>query len=427
MKKKSKILNKEDIFNQLKIDLISRFYPLSNEDIIKYKDILNCDRYQLMANENINWNIELIKLLKVKIDCTAFWKLNNINFDITFFDEFDDIIDYSSIHILNKIVWSSQLVSKYGDKFDWNRLSSYEEVISNIEILRRYKDRFNWVFISERIKISFSDEIIQEFKDYWDWSKLSLNKNLPISLVFLEKYKDSLDFENLSRNPTCIDIILKYAKSNRWNWNDVIINPGFEYDDKNFELVFNYYSRYYILNFLHTKYNISNISKFRKTITFNFLEKIFHSPFTQKSYFVCDKFIEYFPWDNLCKSNIEVDLEFIIKFKEKINFKENNFLKVNGKLLDEDFIFNNIELFDLNKSNFYQLNINDKIIDEYTKKINWCYLSFSENIEWSWDFVSDNYEKLDFIKLSNNEKAYVDLIKKILSKEQVYSFLDKNI
>lgn len=417
MDKKAKILEKKDILNQLKIDLISRFHPLSREDIIKYKSILNFDRYQLMINENIQWDIELIKFVKDKIDCNAFWKLQNVSLDVIFFDAFDDVIDYSSIHLSKNIEWSSDLIAKYGDKFDWSKLSIRVDPLSNIDYLRKYKDLVDWKFASERLKLSFSDEIIEEFKEFWDWTKLSLNKNLPISLEFLESYKDNLDFENLSKNPSCIDIILKYAKSKRWNWNNVIINPGLDYNDKNFQLVFYYYHKTFLGN-------INKNPFFNNVLLSNFLKKIFHSPFTKKTFFLNEEFLKYYPWEKFSESNLEVDIDFINKFKDKINFKANEFLKVNGKLIDKDFILSNIELFNLSNHKFYHLAIDNEILEKCKENINWCYLSWSENLEWSWNFVSDNYEKLDFFKLSINEGAYNGLIKNILSDEEIYSFLN---
>ena len=223
----------------------------------------------------------------------------------------------------------------------------------------------------ESIRLS---DIIEEFKEYWDWSKLSLNKNLPISLDFLERYKDKLDFESLSKNPTCIDIILNHAKSKRWNWNNVIVNPGLEYNDKNFELVYHYYSKYYPVN-------LSNHPYRNNTIIFNFLKRVFHFPSTQKSYFVSDKFIRWFPWDSVSKSNIVLDIDTIMKYKDQINFKENNFLQTNGSLLHKDFILSNIELFNLGNHKFYHLAIDYEILEKCKENINWCYLSWSENLE----------------------------------------------
>ena len=417
MKKKAIILEKKDVLNQLKIDLISRFHPLSREDIIKYKSILNFGRYQLMINENIHWDIELIKFVKDKFDYTAFWKLQNMSLDVNFFDAFDNVIDYSSIHLSKNIGWTSDLIAKYGDKFNWSKLSIRVDPLSNIDVLRKYKDLVDWKFASERLKLSFSDEIIEEFKEFWDWTKLSLNKNLPISLEFLERYKDNLDFENLSKNPSCVDIILKYAKSKRWNWNNVIINPGLDYNDKNFQLVFYYYQKTFLRN-------INKNPSYNNFLLSNFLKKIFHSPFTQKKFFLNEEFIKYYPWEKFSESNLQVDIDFINKFKGKINFKANEFLNVNGKLIDKGFILSNIELFNLSNHKFYYLAIDNEILEKCKENINWCYLSWSENLEWSWNFVSDNYEKLDFFKLSINQGAYNGLIKNILSDEEIYSFLD---
>ena len=78
MKKVKKIVTKEEILNQLKIDLISTFFHFTNEDILKYKEVLNFDDYTLMKNKNINWNIELIKASKDKLVIGELWKLKNI-------------------------------------------------------------------------------------------------------------------------------------------------------------------------------------------------------------------------------------------------------------------------------------------------------------------------------------------------------------
>lgn len=417
MKKLNKIEEKENLINQLKFDLISRFHPLSNKEVIKYKSVLNFDGYALMNNEHINWDIELIKLVKDKIVSSAFWKLKNIKFDLTFFDEFNDIIDYSSIHISKNIKWSKKLIDNYGVKFDWSNYLINQEGLCTIENIRRFKDILDWSKVSETLNLPISDEMIVEFKDYWIWSKLSLNKNLPISLEFLEKYKDLLDFDNLSKNPSCLPFILKYAKSKRWNWNNVIINPGLEYNDKTFRLVFRYYSK----QNLHI-HQINSINF--KSILPLFLKRVFWAPFTIKTYFLKDLFIEHFPWDIVSKSNIVVNKEFINTYKENINFKENEFLKNNKNIIDSDFISNNIELFNLKSYSFYTLNLDNSIIEKSINDIDWINLSSCENIDWSWDFISNNLEKLHLCRLSENKKAYNDLIKNRLSNEDIFSFLD---
>ena len=67
MKKTSKPVDKEQLINQIKIDLLTAYFPFSNEDIIKYQEVLNFDEYQIFLNPNINWNTKLIKTVKDKL------------------------------------------------------------------------------------------------------------------------------------------------------------------------------------------------------------------------------------------------------------------------------------------------------------------------------------------------------------------------
>ena len=75
--------------NQLKLDLISRFYPFSKDDILQYKSILNFDRYHLMNNDSVKWDIELLDKVDTKIDWSALWKIKTIKFDIAFFKRYE--------------------------------------------------------------------------------------------------------------------------------------------------------------------------------------------------------------------------------------------------------------------------------------------------------------------------------------------------
>lgn len=417
MKKVKKIVTKEEILNQLKIDLISTFFHFTNEDILKYKEVLNFDDNTLMKNKNINWNIELIKASKDKLAIGELWKLKNIEIDISFFEEFDDIINYSSIQLSRNILWDKQIVDKYGEKFDWNKYLINRDNLCNIENIRRFKDRFDWSYVSQMLKFPIDESFIDEFKEYIDWKKFSLNENLPISLEFLEKHKDNLDFENLSRNPKCIDIILKYPKSKRWNWSNVIINSGLKYNDENFKLVFDYYSKTF-------PWKTAVNPTYYKITMHNFLKRLFHFPFTEKEYFLNEKFIEYIPWDAFSKSNATISSEFFDKYKSKIELKENEFLRYNGHLIKRDFIANNIELFNLKSYGFYNLDIDNSIIENNKNEITWLWVSSCKKLDWSWDFISDNYENLNFYRLAENEIVYNQLIRNKLSDDEIYYFLE---
>ena len=85
---------KEIALNQLKLDLISRFYPFSKDEILQYKSILNFDRYHLMNNDSVKCDIELLDKVDEKIDWSALWKIKNIKFDLAFFKKYESKIKF---------------------------------------------------------------------------------------------------------------------------------------------------------------------------------------------------------------------------------------------------------------------------------------------------------------------------------------------
>ena len=80
---------REESIRGLKIDLISRFYPLTNIEVVKYKDTLNFDGQHLMKNESIQWDIDLVETLKEKIDWSEIWKLKKLKIGIPFIKKFE--------------------------------------------------------------------------------------------------------------------------------------------------------------------------------------------------------------------------------------------------------------------------------------------------------------------------------------------------
>lgn len=233
------------VIDRLKIDLISRFYPFSKEEVLKYKSILNFGYNQLMSNEQISWDTEMLDNLCDNVDWSAIHKIQNLHFDKEFFKKYESKIDFRSIHFSKNIKWSNDLLIAYGDRFDWSSSLITKKPLSKIENLRRYKDRLNWGLVSERINIDFNDNNLEEFADRWDWKKLSLNRNLPVTVEFIKKHIDQLDFDVLSQNPRSLELILKYPSSKRWNWEMVILNPAITYNRELFEFLFIHYKKQY--------------------------------------------------------------------------------------------------------------------------------------------------------------------------------------
>lgn len=411
---------KQTEFNQIKVDLISRFYPFSKEQVIKYKSVLNCGRYHLMNNELVQWDMELIDILDEKIDWSAIYKLKNIDLDISFLKNYKEKINFTSIHLSKNILWSDELLSEFGDRFDWSKLPITKDPLSTIENLRRYKDKLNWSLVSQRINIQFNEAILEEFSDKWDWEKLSANKNLPLSVEFLQKHLDKLDFDAISQNPNCIELIYRYPTSERWNWDKVIRNPAIAYDKESFDFVFSNYKRQY-----ETKEFTNPILKKMALPSFLFCVLTFQQ--NDINYFLKDDFVVYFPWDKFCKyCNTKLSLDFIEKHKDRLNFKESEFIRMQRDIISTEFIEANADLFHPEHYSFYNLPLTIELLNKFNGNINWNNLSRCEKLDWTWEYVDTNFDKFNLYGLAENKGIFEKLIKEKLSEKEILELLDNS-
>jgi len=412
---------KETALNQLRVDLLSRFYPFSNDEVIKYKSILNFDRYHLMNNDSIIWDTEMLESLDDKIDWSAIWKIKNIKIDLSFFKKYEAKIEFSSIHLSKNIEWTDDLLTEYGDRFDWSKWLITKEPLSTIENLRRYADKLDWSSVSQRINIEFTEEILEEFSDKWDWKKLSANKNLPLSVEFIQKHIERIDFDVLSQNPKALDLIYKYPTSKKWNWDRVILNPAIIYSKESFDFIFSHYKSY------HESKEFTN-PILKKMALPSFLFRVFFRQQNDISYFLQDDFIKYLPWENLCKfCNTKLALEFIDKHKDKLNFKESEFIRNHRDIISKEFIESNIDLFNPTHYSFYYLPLTIELLNKLNDKINWNNLSSCEKLDWNWEFIDTHFDKFNFFRLSENKGIYDKLIINELGKNGVVEFLNNEI
>ena len=412
---------KETALNQLKIDLISRFYPFSKEEVLKYQQVLNFDRSYLMNNEFIVWDNEQLESLNDKIDWTAIWKIKNINLDFEFFKKYEKQIDFSSIHLSKNIKWSDNLLANFGDKFDWSAMLITKGPLSTLDNLRRFKDKLNWSIVSQQINIEFNENVIKEFAEKWDWKMLSSNKNLPITVEFIQKYIDQLDFDALSQNPKSLELIYKFPTSKKWNWEKVVSNPGIIYNNESFNFVFTNYNRQY-----EAKEFTNPILK--KRALHSFLFRVILGQQNDISYFISDEFIKLLPWKNLCQfSKIKLPIDFIEKYKDKLNFKESNFIRNHRDIITTAFIEANSDLFNSEHYSFYDLAININILNKYDGKINWNMLLRSEKLDWTWEYIDLHLEEFNLSRLAENKGVFEKLIIKKLTKKEIFDFLDNEI
>jgi len=410
---------KETALRQLKIDLISRFYPFAKDEVIKYKSVLNFDRYHLMNNELVEWDNDLIESIKEKIDWSALWKIKKISLDVIFFRKHEASIDFPSIRYTNSIVWSEELLNEFGDKFDWSEWLITKEPLSTVANLRRFNYKLNWSYVSERINIPFTDEVMEEFKDRWDWEKLSKNKNLPFSVEFVQKYIRKIDFDAASENPACLPLIYQYPRFKKWNWNKVVMNPAVVYSKETFKLIYSYYRKQF-----EEKEKLHRI--FKESTFRTFLARVFFFQLNDGRYFLREPFIKYLPWERLSLNcRIKLDFDFIEKYKEKINFKQAQFTSMHRDVITTEFISQNPTLFDSEHYSFYYLPLTTDLLEQF-EKITWNNLSSCQKLNWSWEFIEHHYDRLNFFRLSENRGVYTTLIEPML-KSEIFSVLDHQV
>ena len=408
---------KETALNQLKVDLISRYYPFSKDEVIKYKSVLNFDYYSLMNNEFIDWDIKLIDVLNDKIDWTAVWKIKNISLDFEFFKKFDNQIDYSTIHSSKNIKWDDNLLADFGDKFDWSTSLITREPLSTIANLRRFKDKLNWSIVSQRINFESNENLIEEFAENWDWKKLSSNMNLPLSVEFIQKHIENINFDELSQNPAALPLIYKYPKAHSWNWDKVILNRAIIYSDDSYKFFLNYFTKNLQLN--HDVHPF-----FKKNSLYPFLFKLFKSQNNDISYFLSNDFVKYFAWENLCKfCNTKLPLAFIEKYKDKLNFKEEAFIRNNQEIITTEFILANPDLFNSEHSSFYYLLLTIEFLNKYDGKLDWNKLSSNEKLDWNWEYIETHFDKFNLFRLKTNKGIYEKLILDKLKQQEIFAFL----
>jgi len=409
---------KENALIKLKLDLISLYFPFSKEEILRYKSIIRFDEGYAMANQQIPWDDGLFETSSEKIAWKALYQIKNFQFTYSFLKKHSDKIDFQSIDLYKNLEWTNEILEEFQDKLDWSRGLILKPEVHTLENLRKYKDQINWQRISSRSTLVHDENIIQEFIDKWDWELLSGNPNLPISVKFIQLHIKKLNFNILSRNPKSLDLIHQYPMSDKWNWSFVITNSGIHYTYESFQFYFKYYKDH--LQKTNPNFEITDtIGKFI------FLERIFQYYSGNKSIFFDHPFINLLQFTNVVKGpSCEVPLSFILENKEKIDFNSHSFIKANKEKIDSHFIKQNLERFDPSHSSFYYLDINQDILSILGSKVDWFWLSSCETLDWTWEFIANNFDKLNPHRLGQNKAIYEQLIASKLTSEDIIEFLE---
>jgi hypothetical protein len=417
---------KETAINHLKVDLIARFYPLTKDEVIKYKEILFNNASHIVWNKLIHWDYDLIEVLKDKLDWDSIWRLPNIKFDLNFFKKYEDRINFKSITSANSIEWSDEFVAAYGDKFEVDERNLLSKALSNFNFVKMHKDKMDWRKSSSLLNFEFTDQSMSEIIDYIDWDSFSRNSSLPLTFEFFQKYEDKWNLDNLSLNPASLSLIYVFPEKINWNWNNVISNRNIKYDQKSFDFIYKYYQIAHSKK--EFKHDWSKNNPFYCFMSLLILRDIDMSFFLNEKYIsfcTTDKFSTPIFFNNLSrKSTLKLSIEFIEKYKDKLNFKESALIRNLKDVIDEAFIIKNHILFDFNHYSISDLPISRHTLFKYSSNIDWNWLSRSQTLDWNWEFIKENWDKLNDYILANNKGLYERLILNSLSKEEVIAFLD---
>jgi len=397
------IENDKKFYKPLLVNLYSRFYPFTLEEVLRYKKILNFETSYLLSNENIKFDLESIESIDMPLLWSGLYKVKNISIGIDFIKRNYNKIKFENLSIHDNIIWTIELVDFLDDKIDWRKSYILRKFDTNLifYVLEKHKNILDWKWISRYFDIVKDIHIIEQYIEFWNWSDLSANTNLVIDLNFLTKYKDRLDWDNLSNNELSFEMILKYPESKRWNWLKVITNSAIVYDSKIFDFLFKYFSNY-LLN------STSAIPFIKSKPIYAFLFRVFHAQNNDISYFLTkDEYIKLIPWEYASKNgNLKLSNQQISDHKDKLDFNDQYFWKKHKELFTEEFIIQHVDLFDLNNMFFYDLPITNKFINLYKDKININHLSRNESFNWTVDFIEENKNELHFYILSRNIKVY---------------------
>lgn len=410
-------LHKKDNFNQLRVDLLSRFYPFSNEELIEFQHSINFGESHLMSNPHITWDKTLIEKLKENIEWSGVRKIMEITIDVDFINRYEKHLDFTSLQLSKSIEWSEELIRQYGDKFEWSRWPGNKEPLSHIDNVRKLKDKLDWKRISRGSKLVSDQNVIDEFSDLWDWEKLSQNSNLPLSVEFIQKYKDHLNFDRLSINPASIELIRQYPKSESWNWNLVVMNPAIQYNEESFDFYYSHFKSYYMAK-------RKNFSVYERFALNSFLGNVFRSTSMYKDYFFSELFFNHFPWEEISKIfSVPIPINIIERFKDKLDFKSRSFLRANSSNLTTDFIEQNFDLFDPSVYSFYSLPLTQKLLMACGDLVDWRSVANCDKLDWTESFILENFEKLNLYRLSLNQGVYENIIQDVMSTDEIYSLL----
>ena len=251
------------------LKLLYKYYPLSDEIIVKFKSEVNWRA--ISSNAKRNWNLSFIEEFAVKLNWDSMSANSNLPWSLSFLKAYPGKFK-GSIQTFNpSLPWSFEFITKY--EKNWNFYSLplnkgipwTQELILHPKIIDKNLSEVNgqnlwteefliqnaailpWEFLCSNPYVSWTEKLIDQLSPFLKkgekesneysvspWKGLSANPSVPWSRKLIEKYKKSffnpygLDWKELSRNPNLQwqeENLLEIYKD-KWDWELPSVNNG---------------------------------------------------------------------------------------------------------------------------------------------------------------------------------------------------------
>jgi len=119
-------------------------------------------------------------------------------------------------------------------------------------------------------------------------------------------------------------------------------------------------------------------------------------------------------------------MDFVETHKDKLNFKELQFIWRTRNFMTSDFVLENPNLFDGKYILLYDLPFTFEQLHNCFSDIDWNFLSSCTNLDWSMDYIYTYLDNFNLWRLSQNKGVYKAFIEKF-TKEEILSFLNNQM
>lgn len=391
------------MLDKLKLRLISRFHPLSWEQVDRYQCVLLFNSNGLLRNESIPWTIERIEQFGDRIHWPDLHYLRKVRVDRDFVRRNLDRLMDCPLAFHRDVEWDDELIESF---LSWQ--SRFESVLSyppfsSVKYLLEYADRLDWSSFSRRVKPIDWTEFMVVFEHRVDWEELSMNPRLPASADFIKRYADRWNFDMLSSNPAMAPLIEKYPQSKSWDLEKATRNSGLHYTAENLPRILSCYR-----NYLHqSEPDLTNVQVFIR-----FLNNVFSVYQVNQPFLLSERHYSLLPWQRLPSTYSGTMNDELVKYIwEKFVAKKRPVAdpRVFASYLSTRDIEENIELFNINSYDFYSLSLSQEFVCKHGDNINWHRLSSCRSFDWDEEFIVGNISKLWQTGLAANEGVYSGL------------------